>query len=241
MRLLSHKSYLWLGGLVLGTIVILLVILGLGLGCKRLNGHHAANQGVVVFDIEYVKNSGRNIPVQFLPKVMELKFNKHYASYSIEDRLGLFAISNQIDLKKHLHVTMVKVFDKKYAYVGTDSETSILFNSELPYVIQLLKDTMTVAGFSCNKALATNSINGASFDVLYFKDSRIENPNLNTPYRDVDGLLLKFTLQLKNIDMNLTAKEFIQKEIGDSIFEIPDEYKRISKKQMEEIVMSLLP
>jgi hypothetical protein len=223
------------------SLTILLICVVVFSACTSHFSQNKIKQGVVSFDITYINTSGRNIPIQLLPKTMLLKFNSRYASYTLEDRLGLFSISNIVDLKKCSHLTLIKVFDKKYAYRGTRKETSILFSSASVYDIKPTTDTLRIAGFLCKKSVVSDTLNHKVFNIYSTLYTVLDTPNVNTPYEHVDGMLLDFLLKLKNIDMKLLAKKIEEKNIVDTEFGIPSDYKLITKKQMEDIIISLLP
>ena len=211
------------------------------ISCKRTSSSGNIKQGIVEFEISYINTSGKNIPVQLLPKTMYLKFNQEHATYTIEDRLGLFSISNIIDFERHSHNTLVKVFDKKYIYRGTQTESSILFASSEPYIVNETNDTIRIAGLLCRKAQVKDSSNRKSFEVYSTLAVNLDKPNFNTPFYKIDGLILGFTLQLKSMDMQFRARKVEQKEIANSEFDTPVEYKFITKKQMEDIITTILP
>jgi hypothetical protein len=208
--------------------------------CSVKELDHKIHQGTITYDISYTNNSGRSFPVQLLPKTLEMKFNSHFSSYTIEDRVGLFSISNVTDLKKTGHYTLIKVFDKKYIYKGGPKETPVFFKTGLPYQIKFLPDTLRLAGMLCKKAMVSDA-GSFKFDIFYTTFIDVPSSNMNTPYEKVDGVLLMFQIRMKNLDMKLTAKKISPKEIKDSEFLEPEGYKLISKTQMEEIINTLLP
>ena len=221
----------------LGVLVMLFFLQG----CSSSGINTKVDQGTIIFDIAYTNNSGRSFPIQLLPKTIELKFNRNYASYTIEDRVGLFSICNILNLSTRKNITLIKVFDKKYVYQGLKHETPIFFKNSEPYDVKFLSDTQRLAGILCKKATITDKELSKSYDVLYSSNIHIDDLNANTPYSKIKGLLLHFGIQMKNLDMKLTAKKINQQEIKDQEFQIPDGYKLISKAQMEEIINTLLP
>lgn len=217
-------------------IILMIVVIG----CSS-SSRNKLDQGVVVFDIEYINNSGKDFPFQLLPKTIEMKFNQNYESFTIEDRVGLFSISNILNLHNRKNQTLIKVFDKKYVYNGPKDEPPIFFKNSEPYDIKFLADTCRLAGQLCNKASFTDKESLKTSDILYTSNFLIHEPNANTPYAKVKGLLLQFGIQMKNLNMELTAKKIVAKEITDQEFVVPKDYKAISKNDMEEIINSLLP
>ena len=75
-------------------------------GCKSSVFTDNIKEGIIQYNINYTNNSGRNFPVQLLPKTMELRFNTHFVSFEIEDRVGLFSIRNINDLSSKKHLTL---------------------------------------------------------------------------------------------------------------------------------------
>ena len=98
-----------------GKIIFLLLLCTFLLftGCNKSVTKNQMSEGNIEYEIQYTNNSGRSFPVQLLPKTMYLTFNQNFAAYTIEDRVGLFAIKIITDLKSHRHLTLIKVFDKK--------------------------------------------------------------------------------------------------------------------------------
>jgi hypothetical protein len=222
--------------------LVLVVVPFFGLyNCTTSELHHKIEHGIVTYDISYKNNSGRSFPIQLLPKTMEMKFNKNYTSYSIEDRVGLFSINNIIDLKTRCHSTLIKVFDKKFIFQGTSKEPPVFFKSNTAFDVKFLSDTCCLAGMLCYRANVTDKTTSQTFSVLYSKSAGLRNPNYNTPYEKIDGLLLQFGLQLKSLDMSLTAQKIEPREVKDEDFIVPKGYKYITKSQMEEIINTLLP
>lgn len=170
-----------------------------------------------------------------------MKFNRNFASYTIEDRVGLFSICNILDMNKHKNHTLIKVFDKKYVYHGVTKEPPIFFPNSNPYNIEFLPDTIRIAGALCKKAYIIDNKNPKKLEILYSSDIQVYDINKNTPYEKIQGQMLQFGIQMKNLDMKLTAKKINGQEIKDQEFEIPNGYKLITKKQMEEIINTLLP
>jgi hypothetical protein len=220
---------------------MLFLIFGITTSCKHNTTGGQISEGIIEYDIIYSNRSGQNFPFQLLPKVMQLKFNDNFSSYTLEDRLGLFSISNILDLKGHQHITFIKVFDKKYVYKGNKGESSVLFDSSVTYKLKYIEDTSRLAGYLCKTVTINDSESMKNFNILYTHAIGNNTPNTNTPYEAIDGMLLDFRLTLKNLEMHLKAKSVEKKEIKDKEFSVPTDYKQISRKKMEEILTTILP
>lgn len=222
-------------------VVLALFIISLFTECRSSTEKNQMSEGVIEYDIHYVNNSGRNFPIQLLPKVMYFTFNRNFAEYSIEDRVGLFAIKIITDLKSHQHLTLIKVFDKKCVYKDNGKETPVFFKPDIHYKFtKTTPDTLRIGGMLCYKTILTDPETSLSVPVAYTL-ADIKNPNYNTPYEAVNGILMEFNLQMKSLDMKLEAKKIEHKVIDDKEFEVPGSYKAISRTRMEEIITTLLP
>jgi hypothetical protein len=239
ISLIQLKSYHSLFGKRAIKAFIAFVLVLISTNCKKNNNNTNISQGIIQYDITYINQTEKRIPLQLMPKTLEVKFNKEFSEYTIQDRLSLFCIQNIMNYNESKHITLIKVFDKKYVYIGEPNEPAILFETSDAYKINYLKDTSRLIGFLCKKAIIT--YNKSAFSVYYTNSIEIEKPNKNTPYEAIDGMLLNFRLQLKSLEMELNAKKFEHKVIDNSQFDIPKEYKLISRKQMEEIITTILP
>lgn len=225
----------------IGVFLIFITLIVLSTGCDKKTDQKQISQGVILYDIKYINQVGKKFPVQLMPKSMKLIFNKDFSSYTIEDRLGLFSIKNIFNYKENQHTTQIKVFDKKYVYIGLPKESAILFDSAVDYTVQFMKDTLRLAGFTCKRAAITDKNSTAIFNVYYTEGIVLENPNKNTPYEDITGMLLNFRLHLKSLDMELNATKFEHTIVENTEFSVQEGYKQISRKQMEDIITTILP
>jgi hypothetical protein len=233
----KYNSFLLRKAALKACFAFLLVLFSTSCSDKNDNLH--ISQGIIQYNITYINQTGKKFPLQLMPKTLELRFNKDFSSYTIEDRLGLFCIKNILNYSNSKHITLIKVFDKKYVYIGQPEESPILFESSGDYKINYINDTFRLAGFLCKKAKITDNQN--NFEVYYTNHIDINKPNKNTPYKAIDGMLLSFRIHLKSLDMQLNGKKFEHKIINNSEFVIPDKYKQISRKQMEDIITTILP
>ena len=50
---------------------------------------------------------------------------------------------------------------------------------------------------------------------------------------------MDFQVNLYNMDMRFVAKQVVEAKVPDSIFRIPDEYKRINRETVDKIICML--
>jgi len=84
----------------------------------------------------------------------------------------------------------------------------VLFDSMDDMEIKETNETMTIAGLNCKKAVITLPSSNLTFDVYYTNDIELKRPNQNNPYRLIEGVLVKFELQLLSSQDGVHAENF---------------------------------
>lgn len=217
-------------------ILIFMILLS---GCREGEFAHQP-QGIIDYEVTYLSNRS-SMPTNLLPHKITLKFRGNKNITTIEGFMGMFALSNITDLRKGRNITLLKVMDKKLYYAGERNESPFFFEYMKDFHVQFVNDTLQMAGFDCKKAIISfTDTSQKPFEVYYTHDLPVDEPNRLTPFKDIDGLLVAFNIQLPNIEMRVTAVRYRPVTVGGDIFEIPDGYKKVSKRQMVSIINKLL-
>ncbi len=219
-------------------LISIFFILSLIFSCKEKDASHGW-QGTISYDVTYISNR-TNMPTNLLPRKIILRFKGNKNITTIEGFMGMFALSNISDFSKNRNITLLKVMDKKLYYIGERNEFPFFFDNMSDIKIDFTNDTLTIAGFNCKKAIIYFTDENKSFELFYTTDIPIEEPNRLTPYKDIEGVLMAFNIDLNKIEMRVTATQFKPQQINDDIFEIPENYIKISKKKMSSIINKLL-
>lgn len=208
--------------------------------CRNEKDFNKITEGIIEYDIHYSCDSSSMVPVQFLPRTMVLQFNQNHASYKIEDIMGIFCITNITNLSRRTHISTIKIFDKKYKYEGSRGEVPVFFKPESLYAVEMINDTITLAGVECTRSMVTDIKERRKFEVDYSDEFVIKHPNINTPYADIDGILMKFEIDLGKMRLELTAKKITPTSVNNASFDVSDEYKDINEEKMRDIIATML-
>ena len=182
-----------------------------------------------------------NISTSMLPKTMTMRFKDNLSMYRINGLFGAFVISNISDTKHNTNTTLLKLLDNKYCYQGEKNEFACCFDAMDNLKIVNTDETKNILGFNCRKAVATfPDSDRKPFIIYYTDDIRIKRPNGTNPYKEIDGVLLEFELNINQINMRLKPRSFHKTEVSEDEFGIPSGYKKISRKEMEEIFNELM-
>lgn len=220
------------------TRVILFTFILIFTACKNERDLNKIDEGIIEYNISYSGDS-IGLPV-LLPKKMTLLFNQNYASYKIEDMMGVFSITNTTDMSRHTHFSTIKFFNNKYRYEGRKDEVPVFFNPETVFQIKDTQDTTMMAGIPCVKSLITDLKEKRTFEAAYTDEFSIKHLNFNTPYKNIRGILMKFEIDLGKMRLELKAHRIIPGRISNKMFMVDDDYRLITRKKMQEIIATML-
>jgi GLPGLI family protein len=197
-------------------------------------------QGVIEYDVTYISNKS-SMPTNLLPKKVVLKFRANKSITSINGFMGMFSLRNISDLKKHTNTMMLKVMDNKYYCEGEKNQSPFFFDGLNEIKITKINESKSIAGLLCHKAIVTSEKSKIEpFELYYTNEIKIKNPNKSTPFGSIDGVLMQFNIQLSNIEMKLTATKYTKDQVNSDLFEIPKEYKSISRNKLKGVLVKLL-
>ncbi len=207
------------------------------LACETKPG--PVDEGTIQYDITYTNLGEDNLLMSVLPETLEFSFKDNNTVTTIEGFFGIFAL-RQIFNKEHMtYATTLKMMGKKYIY----EIEAIKFREEFPEMknprIELVDETKIIAGYECMKALAWFGENEDPVEIYYTTKLNVENPNAYNPYKNIQGVLMQFKLNINNMDMLLVATDVRPESIEQGAFNVPPGYKPVTKKELEKLVESL--
>jgi hypothetical protein len=170
---------------------------------------------------------------------MVVRFKDYNTINRIEALSGAFTFAFIQDLSSNTSTTLVKIFNKKLYYQEAIDENQFHFayNSMPNLTFKKVDETQVFLGLNCMKAIATYSDSSShSFEILYTKDIKINSPNYNTPFEEIDGIMLKFSVVLFNQMMQITATSVKQAKLPKDEFKIPVDFEMVNKETMQEVI-----
>lgn len=191
----------------------------------------------IEYTVNYMENMAGDIPTHMLPDVMKAYYSKRYIRTSIEGFFGQFSLVQIANLRQNTVTTMINFFGNRVSYTGEKGELPAGIVELTDPVVQLTNDTTHICGMLSKKAVVET--NDSAFDVYYIEDIDIQSPNITTPYFFIEHVLSDFRVQLSVLKMQLIMRHHEKTTVESSLFEIPENYKPVSKETMESIINSL--
>ena len=216
-----------------------LIILVLVNSCSINHKVKGIREGEIRYKITYLKDATENPLIGLMPTELNMVFKDNNVSMSVEGWMGIFKSSFIKRNKNSEMITLLKIMNKK-VYCQSATSTGLLGVDDFSNMsISFDNLTREILDFKCNHAIASIPEKQMEFDIYYTRDIQIEQPNSNTPFEEIPGVLMQFQMQMDGIPMQLVADKLTKFEVPENVFDIPDEYQKISIDQMDEIFKSL--
>jgi len=222
-------------------LLIFVIVLFILTGCNWEN-NSSKTEGIVTYAIEYPHQAEQKGFTAFLPKEMityykddhfKLKFKGEFNIYNLE-----FISRSQGDTC----FTLFKIFDKKLFYSMGQNEELFLFNDLGASDLVIFNDsTKTIAGINCTKAmLQFEDAYAPDIEVYFSEEIKISRPNRHSPFSQVPGLMLEFSMEYQDMHLQFKAQNVSFKKIDNHEFHLPDSYKKTKQDEIKDLVLTLL-
>jgi len=196
--------------------------------------------GRIDYKITYLNDNIDKKTMEILPKRMKLVFNEKTAINNIEGFMGFYKLEAITNFHTRKCSTLLKVFEKNYLFKGKRDEMMCCFESMDEMEIAETRETKTIAGFACKKAVIYLPSSQKSFDIYYTGEIQLTHPNATNPYREVNGVLMEFELNLLHLKMRFTAENFHPLAESSYKKDFPKNTRAITREQMTEILKRLM-
>lgn len=198
-------------------------------GCSANSGK-AVQEGIIEYDAKVVDF---NHPLaELAPGAATLKFKSDKLEMEMT-AMGMFKNTYVCNLTDKTIIQMVNFLDLKQASIDNEAEI-IKENDAYKLIIEETNETKVIAGYKCKKIKVKKVSNpSVAFDAYYTSEMGSDKMNELSPYSGVKGMLMQYRLSKMGLEMEFTAKSVKKAKISDDSFEIPRNFKRITKEEMQ--------
>jgi hypothetical protein len=211
------------------------------IGCKNTDLKNL-NEGYIEYSIEYNQDEPTSYANKLKPSLMVVKFRENNTVNQIEGLSGAVSFAFIQDIEAQKTYTLIKLFSKELVYEEVIRADSYPFAYlDMPkFTIQHIDETEEFLGVNCKKAHITFIDTLLHpFEILYTQDLSIENPNFNTPFEEIDGVMLKFSVILFNQKMKIVATRIKGAKISADEFKVPAYYEKIDQETVKDVITLL--
>lgn len=214
--------------------ITLLIFSALLIGCTK------KNEGVIEYNITYKQSKEENPIINLMPTTMEFYFKDELILTQIQGWMGVFKSIQISNLSDSSNVLLMKLLDKKYFYRRSLNDVPLDFEKLKISKIDYLDEIVDYKGYNCNKVRIQMGDSVKSEYVFYYtKDIPVKQPNRNNPFNNIPGVLMKFNMSLQGLSLQLDFKDYRDTVFPENTFQIPSDYKEISKEEMNQFFNEL--
>ncbi|MCB8964493.1 MAG: hypothetical protein H6536_05585 [Bacteroidales bacterium] len=223
-------------------IIIFSLVLIVATSCRDIIARKHIREGIIKYGISYDSTTTAKIDATLLPSLLTVKFKNNNTLNTIEALSGAITISIISNHTNHTFTTMAKVFNKKFYHeeANTEGKYPALY-SGIP-TVNLISDNepCKFLGYKCFRAKGFFADKpNATFEIIYTQEIDIANPNINTPFQNINGVMLRFNLRMNTTMMQLTAESVKRSKISDDTFTTPSDYNAVDFKTITELIYLL--
>ena len=217
-------------------ILILLVLPVILLGFTLPSVAGKPFEGLVTYKISY---PGINLPAEqqgMLPKILTVSIKGTKSRTEIKTGMG-----NQIEIIDYVSKTKIGLIDmmgQKLAVKNTTDDIEKEMKDAGDVKVTLTDETKTIAGYVCKKAVITVNNDGveSKLDAYYTSELGGKISNFDNPYyKDIDGVLLEFSMKTEQFNMEFSATSVEKKTVSAKDFEIPEGYKEVTPDELKKM------
>jgi len=219
--------------------ILILIILQLFISCTNKSDKKKTDEeGIITYKVSYESNEDANPILALLPTLVEYKFKDNNISVLSEGYLGFFSTKFISKIDEPNSSILFKILNNKMNYEFSSNEIPFIYSHKIATKIKYLKTDKVIAGYNCKLARVFIQDLPNPIDVYYTQDICLKNPNRNTPFEKIDGVLLEFETTMNKIKAKFSAQNVCMTPVSTDEFLIPSDYIKSDAKTILKYVLS---
>lgn len=219
--------------------MVMLLTLSMGCSCRRTPTGDFA-QGLIRYRISYDSLTQTSIPHRLLPSELTIRFKDNNTHTTIEGLLSLALIKN---CERELFTSLVNIKLTGTRFMHTEGMSGCiptLYASMPKLTLSGCVEDCQMLGLACKRTTGHFGSPEHPFEIVYTNDIHIEQPNAHTPFEEIDGVMLAFTMNIPPFMMRVRATEVAHEEVCLSVFDAPDNYTEVDQATLQKLLHTIL-
>jgi len=191
--------------------------------------------GVVVYNITYPEGELDPQMASMMPKTMKMKIKGDKSRTEIS--MGMGTTVAIFDGEANTGVTLMDIMGQKFAMKLSSDDITKELEEQGDVDINVTSETKEIAGYTCKKAIVTVTDDKEKMEMVVYFTKELGtggfNYNNNPAFKDIEGVMLEYTIKEEKITMNLKAISVDKKKVSDSEFEVPEGYNEITEDDLK--------
>lgn len=215
--------------------MIALFTMGLTLSSSAFSGVPKPFEGVITYKITYPDATFPKEQMAMMPQIFTITIK----GTKSRTEINAGGMGTQVEITDYVTKTktnLIDVMGQKYAIKQTADAIQKQMAKEPQGKVQLTGETKNIAGYNCKKAIVTTDDDGVktTLEVYYTEELGAQNANFDNPtYKDINGVMMEFTMKTPQISMKFTATTVEKKNVSEKLFEIPEGYTLTTEEELK--------
>lgn len=219
--------------------IIFISLVLLNYSCRERGGKNI-NQGEIHYNIEYSGTMG-GVPKEVLPQNLIVSFKKDKLLFEMVSAFGNSGIINLTNPEEGIFDTYFSLFTIKYYYAAAEGELFPGFEGMEGMELKKTSKTTQICGFNCKNAEVTFPSDRSKVMTIWYTDEiDVNNSNIATPFKDIDGVLMDFFFYLGPTEVHFSAENVYNKDISDDTFSRRNDFKRVSRDEINKFINKMI-
>lgn len=198
----------------------------LPVGCSR-SEFDGMREGKIVYDVVIEGEDINPMMQAMMPSEVTCYFGNNKTCMVISAAMNMMETKLISDAENFKYTTLVSAMGRKIAMVLDKDQVKENYSDRVNLKVVHTNEVKEIAGISCRQVMVTDSTQN-TYPVYYTNELAIDDPNWSSPFRDIDGMLMEYSIRFGGMVMNLKAKKIENVQHDPSMFEIPEGYEIIT-------------
>lgn len=224
-------------------IALLLTISIITFSCQpQKKGGEGISEGQVIYKITYPPEIESHTMAFLFPREMSLLFKQDKQKTTLKGSMNIYSLDFIHFNESDSFFTLLKVLEKKLYVPSSSSGDIFLFNNYSNEQVSFPQvETRKIAGFTCEKAeIKPVNPDLANLTIWFTREITLRNPNRNTPFEKIPGVMLEFDVNYQNVTFQFKADKIDTKLVDDKEFSIPEGYSESSINEIESLIQGVI-
>ncbi len=194
-------------------------------GCSR-SPFDGLQEGKVIYDVTVEDGNSNAMMAAMAPSEAITYFGDNKTCTVMKMAMNMMEMRLITDSKNYNHTVLFSGMGNKVALKLDKEQVDKNFADRVELQVRHTSETKEIAGVTCKQVIITDSTNH-TYPVYYTDEISVNSPNWSSPFKEIDGLLMEFSVNIGGLVLNLKAKEIVNTKNEQAFFEIPEGYKII--------------
>lgn len=222
---------------VISLFSFLLILAALS-GCKE-SSLRSFDEGEIHYNIIF-HDRNAVLPDELMPSSMIVLFKDDKTLMDISSPVGNNGVFIVNEPGENQSRTFLRVLGMKYFYQGTADEIPPGIDPMKSMTVELTNQVSSILDLKCKKAIIRIPEKDFSYDIWYTDELEVSSPNDSTPFKEIDGVLMNFFFLMGDIMVEFKVDGIYERPVPDKVFEKGDDFRRIDRSSMDELITSMM-